>query len=117
MVWRVIMFDIRRAPGNVKKECPEPAEEMRSMSITFQPAMARMSQPTRYAGISFRSRLEARWAMFFDLIGVAWEYEPVRIRTCRITYVPDFRIEDRWWIVRTAVSRYFASLMLTIHKD
>jgi len=32
--------------------------------------------PTRYAGCHFRSRLEARWAVFFDRLGVAWQYEP-----------------------------------------
>lgn len=31
---------------------------------------------TRYAGCRFRSRLEARWAVFFDTLGVKWEYEP-----------------------------------------
>ncbi|KMS74530.1 hypothetical protein ACH49_22440 [Streptomyces leeuwenhoekii] len=31
---------------------------------------------TRYAGHRFRSRLEARWAVFFDALGVPWEYEP-----------------------------------------
>jgi hypothetical protein len=31
---------------------------------------------TRYAGCRFRSRLEARWAVFFDTLGIAWEYEP-----------------------------------------
>jgi hypothetical protein len=31
---------------------------------------------TRYAGCRFRSRLEARWAVFFDRLGIAWEYEP-----------------------------------------
>jgi hypothetical protein len=31
---------------------------------------------TRYSGCRFRSRLEARWAVFFDAIGVTWEYEP-----------------------------------------
>ena len=30
---------------------------------------------TRYAGHHFRSRLEARWAVFFDACGVKWEYE------------------------------------------
>lgn len=30
---------------------------------------------TRYAGCRFRSRLEARWAVFFDHLGIAWEYE------------------------------------------
>lgn len=30
---------------------------------------------TRYAGCHFRSRLEARWAVFFDTLGIKWEYE------------------------------------------
>lgn len=31
---------------------------------------------TRYAGCRFRSRLEARWAVFFDTVGIPWQYEP-----------------------------------------
>ena len=31
---------------------------------------------TKYHGYSFRSRLEARWAVFFEQIGVKFEYEP-----------------------------------------
>ena len=31
---------------------------------------------TEYAGCRFRSRLEARWAVFFDALGVRWEHEP-----------------------------------------
>lgn len=30
---------------------------------------------TQYKGYRFRSRLEARWAVFFDALGVRWEYE------------------------------------------
>jgi hypothetical protein len=32
--------------------------------------------PTRYAGHRFRSRLEARWAVFFNALGVTWHDEP-----------------------------------------
>ncbi len=37
-----------------------------------------MIQPkeTYYNGIEFRSRIEARWAVFFDTLDVEWEYEP-----------------------------------------
>ncbi|KAB1068891.1 PDDEXK family nuclease [Methylobacterium planeticum] len=35
------------------------------------------AKPTLYNGTRFRSRLEARWAAFFDLAGWRWEYEPV----------------------------------------
>lgn len=31
---------------------------------------------TTYKGYRFRSRTEARWAVFFDALGVTWEYEP-----------------------------------------
>jgi hypothetical protein len=31
---------------------------------------------TRYKGYRFRSRLEARWAVFFDSLGIEWQYEP-----------------------------------------
>jgi hypothetical protein len=30
---------------------------------------------TRYKGYRFRSRLEARWAVFFDSLKIPWEYE------------------------------------------
>lgn len=31
---------------------------------------------TIYKGCRFRSRLEARWAVFFDAAGIEWKYEP-----------------------------------------
>ena len=31
--------------------------------------------PTFYNGIEFRSRLEARWAIFFDKMNIRYEYE------------------------------------------
>lgn len=42
--------------------------------------------PTVYAGVEFRSRLEARWAAFFDQLGVRWTYEPFDGNG----YIPDF---------------------------
>ena len=44
-----------------------------------------MVKPTKYAGILFRSRLEARWAVFFDALGISWEYEPETF------------LVDNWW--------------------
>jgi hypothetical protein len=41
-----------------------------------------------HAGIRFRSRLEARWAAFFDEVGWVWEYEPFDLTG----YIPDFLI-------------------------
>jgi hypothetical protein len=53
---------------------------------------------TRYAGCRFRSRLEARWAVFFDSVGLAWEYEPqgFLVGDDKTPYLPDFRITRTW---------------------
>lgn len=45
---------------------------------------------TRYKGYRFRSRLEARWAVFFDALGVKWQYEPEGFKTAHGPYLPDF---------------------------
>lgn len=44
--------------------------------------------PTKYNGTQFRSRLEARWAKFFDLVGWRWEYEPFDLNG----WIPDFAL-------------------------
>jgi hypothetical protein len=46
------------------------------------------AHPTTYKGVLFRSRLEARWAAFFDLAGWQWEYEPIDLPG----WTPDFLI-------------------------
>lgn len=46
---------------------------------------------TRYKGYRFRSRLEARWAVFFDALGIEWEYEKEGFDFGVIgRYLPDF---------------------------
>ena len=48
---------------------------------------------TAYCGHLFRSRLEARWAVFFDALGMPWEYEPQGFRLSNgAMYLPDFRL-------------------------
>ena len=47
---------------------------------------------TVYRGYRFRSRLEARWAVFFEAAGLRWEYEPEGFETPAGWYLPDFRI-------------------------
>lgn len=50
--------------------------------------------PTRYAGCHFRSRLEARWAVFFDALGIRWEFEPEGFTGCLGEgYLPDFWLD------------------------
>lgn len=48
---------------------------------------------TRYKGYRFRSRLEARWAVFFDALGLKWDYEPEGFELAAGRYLPDFRVE------------------------
>lgn len=47
---------------------------------------------TRYRGYRFRSRLEARWAVFFDRVGMPWGYEVQGFHTSAGPYLPDFEI-------------------------
>jgi hypothetical protein len=61
---------------------------------------------TRYAGCHFRSRLEARWAVLFDHLGIPWEYEPqgFEIQGAHrnepvVRYLPDFWLpEQGQWV-------------------
>lgn len=49
---------------------------------------------TVYAGVRFRSRLEARWAVAFDAAGWAWAYEPEAYALPSGNYLPDFWLPD-----------------------
>ena len=56
-----------------------------------------MIQPieTEYNGHRFRSRLEARWAVFFDALDVEYEYEPEGFEDEHGTrYLPDFWLPE-----------------------
>lgn len=53
--------------------------------------------PTRYNGVNFRSRLEARWALFFDLLALDWHYELEGFQLPTDWYVPDFYVAN-WWV-------------------
>ena len=51
---------------------------------------------TEYNGYRFRSRLEARWAVFFDAMGIKYEYEPEGyVLQDGERYLPDFRLHVR----------------------
>jgi len=49
---------------------------------------------TEYNGMLFRSRLEARWAVFFDAAGIKYEYEPEGFEHDGVRYLPDFYLRD-----------------------
>jgi hypothetical protein len=54
------------------------------MNISIKPI------ETMYWGYRFRSRLEARWAVFFDAAGIEWEYEAQGFEINGRNYLPDF---------------------------
>ena len=50
---------------------------------------------TVYNGYRFRSRLEARWAVFFDAAGIEYEYEPEGFNLSGgVKYLPDFYLPN-----------------------
>ena len=50
---------------------------------------------TIYNGYKFRSRLEARWAVFFEEAGIEYQYEPEGyVLDNGECYLPDFYIPD-----------------------
>lgn len=50
---------------------------------------------TSYKGYRFRSRLEARWAVFFDALGIKWEYEKEGYDLGAYGYyLPDFYLPE-----------------------
>lgn len=55
---------------------------------------------TEYAGYLFRSRLEARWAVFFDALDIKWQYETEGFENqYGDRYLPDFFFpETRTWV-------------------
>lgn len=62
------------------------------MVVNELPRLGRIERvfgiPTEYSGVRFRSRLEARWAAFFDACGWTWDYEPLDLAG----YIPDFAL-------------------------
>jgi hypothetical protein len=48
---------------------------------------------TEYRGHKFRSRLEARWAVFFDAMKHDWTYEPEGYELPSGWYLPDFYLK------------------------
>lgn len=55
---------------------------------------------TEYKGHLFRSRLEARWAVFFESLGIEWEYETEGFELpSGQRYLPDFHLpKHQLWV-------------------
>lgn len=55
---------------------------------------------TVYKGYKFRSRLEARWAVFFDAMGIEYQYELEGFDLGEAGwYLPDFYLPESGWFV------------------
>lgn len=63
---------------------------------------------THYDGHRFRSRLEARWAVFFNALGIKYEYEPEGYEFAGQKYLPDFWIPswDAFVEIKPAIPDY-----------
>ncbi len=62
--------------------------------------------PTWYDGYHFRSRLEARWAVFFKTLNIKYLYEPQGFDIDGVPYLPDFAIllwKTLWAEVKPAI--------------
>jgi hypothetical protein len=59
---------------SAKRHKNPPAGQERAENFLLGGNMIK-SIETHYKGYRFRSRLEARWAVFFDACGLKWEYE------------------------------------------
>lgn len=76
--------------------------------------------PQRYAGIRFRSTLEARWAIFFDHAGLKdrWQYEPEGFVVAGRSYRPDFLLDCGTWVeVKGDPDRLDLDLMLAAARE
>lgn len=58
------------------------------------------ARPTTYNGITYRSRIEARWAAFFDHLNIRFSYEPKAFDLGALGwYLPDFYLpQQAFWI-------------------
>lgn len=54
---------------------------------------------TEYNGYRFRSRLEARWAVFMDALSIPYVYEPEGFEMEGMRYLPDFWLPGlNYWV-------------------
>jgi hypothetical protein len=67
---------------------------------------------TVYNGYRFRSRLEARWAVFFDELGVKYEYEKEGFDLDGVWYLPDFWLpgQKAWIEIKPKLDDHYLDL-------
>lgn len=88
---------------------------------------------TEYKGYLFKSRLDARWAVFLDALGADWEYEPERYDLWAMEHLLKLVIRAHYaetirdtkdgtvnehfgiWVVPSTKSMYITMSKLTSH--
>lgn len=72
------------------------------------------AKPTKYKGRLYRSRLEARWAAYLDILGLEYEYEPCDLGE----WSPDFRITDlkRIWFAEVKPVHLSSEEKIAVHQ-
>lgn len=76
---------------------------------------------TQYKGYRFRSRLEARWACFFDALSIPWKYEVEGYDLGAAGfYLPDFALTDEessrdFWLEVKAANFTMAEFHKALH--
>jgi len=71
---------------------------------------------TASGDVRFRSLLEARWSLVFDMLHLDWEYEPntFTLPSGRL-YTPDFRVGDTWLEIKPT-TRALRAVEAKIHE-
>lgn len=75
---------------------------------------------TVYKGYRFRSRLEARWAVFFDALEMRYTYEPEGFHIGKgVMYLPDFYLPDldTWIEIKPQLPDVFMDGYYTLNDD
>lgn len=81
------------------------------------------SIPTKYRSDMMRSRLEAKWAKTFDLLGIEYYFEPQAYIFDGVSYLPDFYLpqQDIFFEAKGVMDAddllKINALALTIRKD
>lgn len=94
----------KTAAKTPRRSTKRPAAATRTQAPAVRRKTSRAPKPKAmevlYSGRVFRSRLEARWAVFLDLLGVNWDYEPCHYEIGPdLYYLPDFYLPDqRTWL-------------------
>jgi len=79
-----------------------------------QSLRGKFAKDTIYREYEFRSRLEARWAVFFDIMDIDWEYELEGYQLDRTSYLPDFLLYN---MGRQGKKQHYVEVKSPAHTD